>query len=308
MRDVIVVVQKGDHSLGYYDIATGTELGRTLLDAFPHEFALGPDQRLAYCCHFGLALAEESGPGGNTISIVDLTAQRRVGTIDCGEWRRPHGIAFDGRGRLYVLSEGTNTLLVVDDPTSGRPSATWPTGGEGSHIVTVTADGEKAFCSNMVSGTVTVVFPRDPDRPTVIVPVGCRPEGSVLDPGQRYLYVVNRESAGISIIDVRTLKLARTIQTPPGPVRICFDDVGTLLVPLYHRKAIGRFDPDGTCRALIDVPGAPISIAFHPPSQTVLASLHGDIVVLVDLNSFRIRATFATRSDPDPLVVVPLEL
>jgi hypothetical protein len=39
-----------------------------------------------------------------------------------------------------------------------------------------------------------------------------------------------------------------------------------------------------------------------------MASLHGDMVVLVDLKSFRIRATVATRSDPDPLAVVPLAL
>lgn len=308
MRDVMVVVQKGDHSLGYYDFWTGIELGRTPVDLFPHEFAISPDRRLAYCCHFGVALAEDEGPGGNTISIIDLAAQRRVGTIDCGAWRRPHGIAFDGRGWLYVLSEGTSTLLVIDDPASGRPSAGLPTCGEGSHIVAVTADGTKAFCSNMVSDTVTVVFPRDPSRPPVFIPVGRRPEGSVLDADERHLYVVNRESAGISVIDVQTLTLARTIPTPSGPVRICFDDAGTLLVPLYHRKAIGRFDPDGTCRGLVDVRSAPISIAFHASSRTVLASLHGDSVVLVDLNSFNIRATFTTRSDPDPLAVMPLPL
>src|SRR5579864_781408 len=308
MRDVIVVVQKGDHSLGYYDFATGTELGRTPIDPFPHEFVLSSDRRFAYSCHFGVALAEDEGQGGNTISIVDLTAQRRVGTIDCGTWRRPHGVAFDGRGRLYVLSEGTSTLLVVNDPSSGQPSTTMPTGGKGSHLVAVTADGGKAFCSNMVSDTVTIVFPHDPSRPPIVVPVGRRPEGSVLDAEERHLYVVNRESAGISVIDAQTLTLARTIPTPPGPVRICLDDAGTLLVPFYHRKAIGRFNPDGTCRALVDVPGAPISIAFHAPSRTALASLYGDMVVLVDLDRFRIRSTVATRRDPDPLNVVPLAL
>jgi YVTN family beta-propeller protein len=263
MRNIMVVVQKGDHSLGYYDFMTGAELARTPVDPFPHEFTLSADLRLAYSSHFGVALAEDEGPGGNTISIVDLATQHRVGTLDCGDWRRPHGIAFDGRGKLYAVSEATSTALVFDDPASGRPSAALPTRGKGSHMLAVTADGAKVFCSNMVSGTVTVVFPRDPGRPAVVVPVGRRPEGSVLDAEERHLYVVNRESAGISVIDARTLTLARAIPTPPGPVRICLDDGGSLLVPFYHRKAIGRFDPDGTCRALVDVPGAPISIAFH---------------------------------------------
>jgi YVTN family beta-propeller protein len=109
-------------------------------------------------------------------------------------------------------------------------------------MVAVTSDGTKAFCSNMASGTVTVVFPRDPGRPPIVVSVGRRPEGSVFDAEERHLYVVNRESASISVIDVNALTLARTIVTPPGPVRIWLDDVGSLLVPLYHRKAIGLFD------------------------------------------------------------------
>ena len=34
-RDVVVVVQKGDHSLGYYDFHTGEELARVPVDPFP---------------------------------------------------------------------------------------------------------------------------------------------------------------------------------------------------------------------------------------------------------------------------------
>ena len=40
MRDIIVVVQKGDHSFGYYDLSTGIELSRTPIDPFPHELAI----------------------------------------------------------------------------------------------------------------------------------------------------------------------------------------------------------------------------------------------------------------------------
>jgi YVTN family beta-propeller protein len=308
MRDVMVVVQKGDHSLGYYDFVTGDEIGRTPLDAFPHEFALSPDRRFAFSCHFGLPLAEDRGPGGNTVSVVDLSTRLRVGTIDCGPWRRPHGIAFDGKGRLYVLSEGAGMLLIVDDPASGRIVRTIPTGGHGSHIVSVTGDGRLAFCSNMVSDTVTAVFPQEPERPAVVIPVGRRPEGSVFDADERNLFVVNRESAEISVIDTATLRLTRQIPTPPGPVRICADDEGGFIVPFYHRKAIGRFDHGGTCQALLEVPEAPISIAFHAPSRTILASMHGDAVVLVDQTSFKTKYTIRTRHDPDPMAIVPMDL
>ena len=158
MRDVIVVVQKGDHSLGYYDFHTGEELARVPVDPFPHEFAISPDGRRAYLANFGVALAEHGGPGGNTVSVVDIQARQRIGTIDCGTYRRPHDVAFDGRGRLYVLCEGAGTLLVVPNPASGGIAHALPTRGHGSHMVSVRQDGSLAFCSDMESGTVTAVM------------------------------------------------------------------------------------------------------------------------------------------------------
>ena len=169
-RDVVVVVQKGDHSLGYYDFHTDEEIGRVGVDPYPHEFTISPDGRLAYLAHFGVALAEHEGAGGNTVSMVDLQGRRRVGTIQTGEYRRPHAVALDGRGALYILSEGTGNLLVVNDPGSGRIDHVLPTRGQGSHMVAVTQDGGVAFCSNMESGTVTAVFPKDPERPGVVMP------------------------------------------------------------------------------------------------------------------------------------------
>jgi len=35
----LLVVHKGDHSLGYCDLNSGDELARVALDPFPHEFA-----------------------------------------------------------------------------------------------------------------------------------------------------------------------------------------------------------------------------------------------------------------------------
>ena len=120
LREVMVVVQKSDHSLGNYDFETGRELGRVEVDPFPHEFTLSPDKRTAYLAGFGVALAEHPGDGGNTVSVVDVPGQRRIGTVQCGEYRRPHDVALDERGTLYVLCEGSSRLLVFRDPASGR--------------------------------------------------------------------------------------------------------------------------------------------------------------------------------------------
>lgn len=305
-RNVILVVQKGDHSLGYYDLETGAELGRVLVDPYPHEFAISPDGRLAYMAHFGVGLAEDAGPGGNTVSVVDIQARRRIGTIDCREYRRPHDVAFDGAGALYVLSEGTSNLLVAGDPASGRIDRVLPTGGEGSHKVSVLRDGSMAFCSNMNSDTVGVVFPRDPERSAVIIPVGNRPEGSVLDAEERRLFVVNREAREISVIDVQRLAVVGSIGTPKGPVRICRDRRGRLLVALYYDCGLAVIDPDRGAQQVVPLPERPISIGFHEETQTALLSTHAHRICLVDVATGKLVRFVPTRSDPDPMVVVPL--
>jgi len=307
VRDVILVVQKSDHSLGYYDFETGEELARIPVDPFPHEFALSADRRTAYLASFGVALAEDPGPGGNTVSIVDIPDRKRIGTVHCGEYRRPHDVALDGEGTLYALSEATGYLLIVRDPASGEFNHAIPTRGAGSHMVSVRRDGSVAFCSNMESGTVSAVFPGEPDRPAAVLAVGKHPEGSAFDAEERRLYVMNRESAEISVLDVARLVVVGTIKTSPGPVRVCRDG-DRLLVALYHGCGVLIVNlKEPSRQQLVPLPAKAISVGYHTPSRTALLSCHDQRVYLVDTVSRAVMRSIATRSDPDPVAVVQLE-
>lgn len=307
-RDVILVVQKGDHSLGYYDFETGEELARVPVDPFPHEFTLSADRGTAYLASFGVALAEHPGAGGNTVSVVDVIGQRRTGTVDCGEYRRPHDVALDGRGTLYVLCEGSSRLLVVRDPATGRFDQALPTLGDGSHMVTVLRDGSVAFCSNMESGTLTALFPDAPDRPGVVLPVGKHAEGSALDADERRLYVMNRESAEISIIDAKRLAVLGNVPTPPGPVRV-YRDGERLLVALYHGCGLLIVDLNEPSRQqMVALPAKAISVSYHAPTRTALLSCHDQRVYLVNTAAGKIMRSFQARLDPDPTAVVSLNI
>lgn len=308
-RDVLLVVQKGDHSLGYYDLATGTELDRVMIDPFPHEFTLSRNRRLAYMAHFGVGLAHLPGEGGNTVSVVGLAARRRVGTVSCGQYRRPHDVALDEKGVLYILSEASNALLVTKEPATGAVDAVIPTGGIGSHMVTVKRDGSVAFCSNMTSGTVSAVFPHDPGRPPVVLPVGKQPEGSVLNDGERRLFVVNRESAEIYVIDAERLAVKDVVRTPPGPVRIRRDPDLGLLVALYHGCGLLVLDPDDLGRQrMVSLPDKAISVSYHAESGVALLSTHAHCVSVVDAVAGVHLRSIPTRLDPDPTAVVRLDM
>jgi len=303
-KEAMVVVQKGDHSLGYYDLESGEELARVPLDRYPHEFVLSPDKRHAFICHFGVALAEDEGPGGNTVSIVDLASRTRSGTLDCGDFRRPHGIDLDDAGNLYVLSEGTSRLLTSRDPHGGDFDQDQPTGGKGSHIVSVTPDGQVALSSNMFSATVTALFPQDPERPPLEFPVGDRAEGSVMDRDGEQCFIVVRESNRIAVIDARTLKMAEPLTVPGGPVRICHGPPGMLLVPLYHDRSLALVHPVDGVQAVVPLPDRPISVGYHEAGHMALCSTFGDQVCLVDVDQRRLARTIKTRQDPDPVAMI----
>ncbi len=309
MGRLLAVVQKGDGSLGFYEPLSGTERDRIELDPFPHELALSTDRRHAYISHFGLALAEDHGPGGNTVSVVDLSRRARLPSLHCGEHRRPHGIACDDHHRLYVLSEANSQLLIATRPESGEFDRALPTAGEGSHLVTVNAAGSQAFSSNMGSNTVSAVFPLEVRRDPVVLPVGARPEGSTLDGAEAILYVTNRESAEISRIDVSRLEVLEPIRTRPGPVRICWDDRGRLLVPLYHDASLALIDPSAPQEQIhVTLPAKPISVSCDRSTAWAFVSTLDDEVCVIDLEQRSLLNRIKTRAGPDPAVLVESEI
>ncbi|HET6519365.1 MAG TPA: YncE family protein [Geminicoccaceae bacterium] len=308
-RDAILLVHKNDHSLGYYDPDSGAEIGRVAVAPFPHGLAVTPDGARAYATQFGLALADDEGPGGSTVSVIDVALRRRVGALDCGPYRRPHGVALDRAGRLYVLSEAAGVLLVADDPESGGGfGPARPTGGEGSHMVSVTGDGRLAFASNMFSNTVTALDPRDPERPPVALPSGRRPEGSVLDADEARCFVACRGSGMIVAIDVAGLDLLEPIRTRPGPVRLCWDDRGRLLAACYEGRGVAVLDPaDPEAQRFVPLPHSPVSIGFDPRRRRAMASTVGDRLCLIDPDRAELVGTIPTRPGPDPMAMVALK-
>ena len=307
MRPVLLVVQKNDHSLGYYSIPDGEPLHRVPLDPYPHEFAVSPDGCHAFICHFGVALAEDEGPGGHTVSVVDVRAVRRSGTFDCAPDRRPHGITLDQQGRLYVLSEGSSRLLVASDPASGAFDRRLSCEGEGSHWVTVTRNGELACISNMATDTVSLLQPWS-DRPKPLsIEVGERPEGSVLSSDERKLYVACREGREIAVIDMVDRRRTGSIATPPGPVRVCRGPSGKLFAAFYHAASVALIDGEsGRFEASVDLPDKAVSISYDAGRGLIAVSLVSDEVCLIDQERWRISARIGTRPGPDPTCVVCL--
>ena len=114
---------------------------------------------------------------------------------------------------------------------------------------------------------------------------------------------MNRESAEITIIDVRQLRVLRSVPTPPGPVRVC-RDAERLLVALYHGCGLLMVDlNDPAKQQVVPLPAKAISVGYHAPSRIALLSCHDQRVYLVDTVAGAVIRSISTRSDPDPMAV-----
>src|SRR4030095_10474869 len=79
----------------------------------------------------------------------------------------------------------------------------------------LTPDDAKAYVTNMVSGTVSVIDTATL-RQTQIIRVGTEPVGCALTPDGAKLYVANTSSETVSVISTATNTVLKTIALPAG--------------------------------------------------------------------------------------------
>src|SRR6476660_9728489 len=85
----LLVLSKGDLTLSTVDPATLKVTSRVPSGPDPHEVTASTDGRVAYISNYG-------GGSFNTITPVDLVAQKAMPAIDLGALRGPHGLVFVG--------------------------------------------------------------------------------------------------------------------------------------------------------------------------------------------------------------------
>ena len=212
----LLVVEKKNNSVGFY-ASSGARVGEVRVGETPHEVALSRDGRYAYVSDNGVLWMDYDGPGGNTLSIIDLPARRRVGILPMGKFHRPHGIGLDpGSGRAFVTAENPDRLVLVD-LDARAVIQDFDNGGIDPHMVTFAADGW-GYVSNTSSGTVGAVHASSGELH--LIEVGKGPQGSLLSRDGSKLWVTCRDEGRIDVIDTASKSLIGSIATGPGANRV----------------------------------------------------------------------------------------
>jgi YVTN family beta-propeller protein len=235
----LLVLSKTDHTLSIVDPVSLKVIARMPSGPDPHEVVASADAKFAYISNYG-------GGRYNTITPVDLIAQKSLPAIDLGPLRGPHGLMFVG-GKLWFTAEAAKVIGSYD-PATKKIDWVLGTGQDRTHMIFVFDDLQHIITSNVSSATMTFIGKGSPQGPggpppgmspgggpppggpppggpmgpppanweETVVPVGRGAEGFDVSPDGKELWAANAQDGTVSIIDIAAKKVVTTL---PANVR-----------------------------------------------------------------------------------------
>ncbi len=286
----LLVANKGDHTLGIIDPETGRQVATVKQSGVTgHEVVASPDGRTAYVPIYGDSGVGRPGSDGRTMDVIDLASQRRVTTIDFAAPQRPHAAVFGPDGRLYVTTELTNSVKVVD-PRTNTVVDTLPTGQKESHMLVLSPDGRTAYTSNVGAGTVSVIDVAT-RKVAAVVTVAARAQRIALSTDGRWAFTADQDAPRLAVIDTKTNKLAPGVALPGVAYGTAATPDGRwLLMALPGVNQVGVLDIKSmeVVRTL-DVPKAPQEVLVRPDGRVAYVSCDASgQVAAIDLADWKV--------------------
>jgi DNA-binding beta-propeller fold protein YncE len=292
----LVVTNKSTASATLIDIASGRVLATLPTGAGPHEVVMSRDGRLAVVTDYGAQSA------GHTLTVIDVPGRQVARTIDLGEYRRPHGIAFlPGDSLVAVTSEASGNVVIVD-PAAGAIRKVIPTEHAGSHMLAFGITADRIYTGDIGSNTVSELDPaagsyvRSFDVPRQPEAIGVPPDG-------REVWVGSNAEGKVSVVTPATGQVRTAAEGFGWPYRIVFTPDGATVVMPDLRGEEVRFVERATHRELGRLPfpdGGPQGITITPDGRWAFLSLSGqNRVVLIDLQSRAVVRSIDAGATPD---------
>jgi YVTN family beta-propeller protein len=299
-RESLLILSKSEHTLAIVDAASLKVLTRIPVGNDPHEVSASSDGKTAYVSNYG-------GGKFNTLTAIDLIAQKPLATIDLGALRGPHGLDFVG-GKVWFTAEAADAIGSYD-PASNKVDWILGTGQNRTHMIYVTQDLQRIVATSVNSATVSIIEKSGSGNPSgwnqTVIPVGKGSEGFDVSPGGKEIWVANAQDGTVSIIDFAQKKVAQTVNANVrGANRLKFTPDGNLVfvstlagpdvivldaatrrevkrIPVGHGAAGIQMQPDG--------------------SRAFVSCTPDDYVVAIDLKSLQVTAHIDAGKNPDGL-------
>jgi len=215
-KRALLALSKTNHTLSIVDPANLNIVSKIPVGEDPHELVASSDGKTAYVCIYG---------GGRfyEINVIDLVAQKPVKNIDTRPLFGPHDISYVN-GKAWFTAEGSKSVGRYD-PSTDKLDWSMGTGQDRTHMIYVSANGQKIYTTNMGSGTVSILEGRTV-QPGPNAPPGAKPseaweqtviavskgsEGFDVSPDSLELWTAASEDGMIWIVDLAGKKLAEKV-------------------------------------------------------------------------------------------------
>lgn len=307
----LIAIDKVGNKVRFYDPRTLDEIGVLAPpEKTVHELTLSQDRRYAFSPLYGDGIYGNNKAPNNKILAIDLERRDIAGTIDLGPYLAPHGMVATADGRLWVVSDLTQTLLLVD-PGEARIEETYDVPGKGAHLLVLLPDESKLYVSNKEAGVA--VFDIKARKFVATVPVGnpdiaagngSGSEGITPAPDGSRILVVDNDRSDIRVIDTASDRevdrVALAMHPPTNPRRtrvakLMFSPDGRWLVVASYATGLAWVIDASDLRRQrpVAVPKGPFGIAFAEDGRTVLVSSHDNgMIVRIDLEAAQVTAAY----------------
>ncbi len=308
--NALLVLAKQDNTLLIVDPASLQVIARIAVGNDPHEVIASADGKTAYVSNYGFGKYD-------TLAIVDLVAQKALPSVDLGALRGPHGLTFVA-GKTWFTAEGAKAIGSYD-PASKKVDWILGTGQNRTHMIYVSPDVTLIVTTNVSSGTVSMIEKADGgpagqngalrapggDWNETVVRVGSGSEGFDVSPDGKEIWVANAADGNVSIIDVGSKQVTRTLAADVGGAnRLKFTPDGKLaLVSSLHGPDVTVIDT-ASHKAVkrIAVGHGAAGILMQPDGARAFVACSPDgYVAVIDLHSLEVAGRIEAGNEPDGL-------
>lgn len=308
LAGTVVVVNQSSDTVTLIDLRTLEAYRHVPVVGGPHEAAVSPDGRTVVVTNYSRQRVPQK-----TLSVIALPEGRTLRTIELDRYRMPHGLRWVDDRRVVCTVEADSALLVVN-VESGAIERVFETGNRGSHMLALSQDRRRLYCSNMGGGSVSA-FDFETGEKLADIPTGRECEGVGVTPDGRWVWAGNRAEDTISIIDTESLEVVKRLDSPGFPYRVQFTPDGRqALVP--HARASSLVVCDVATQSIVrSIPlgltqvEAPSTAGVfpHPGGRYAFVTVRNDDSMLVlDLAEGATLARVPVQSSPDGVAYSPV--
>ena len=271
---MLLVANKGDHTVGIIDPQSGTEVGTVAEGGITgHELIASPDGKTAYVPIYGNSGVGKPGTDGTNMVVIDIASRKVTGNVDFGHGVRPHCPVFGPKdGMLYVTTELDKTVSIID-PRSLKIVGAIPTGQAESHMFAIAPDGRHGYTANVGPGTVSVLDLKA-RKTLAVIPISKETQRISVSVDGRMVFTSDQTKPQLAVIDTATDKVKHWVPLPGTGYGTAPTPDGRYLVvavPKVHQVAVVDLNTMKVAHT-IDVPASPQEILVRPDGQIAYAS------------------------------------